>query len=99
MARRKKITRVMRAFDARFPICVKLGDAKWSVHIMRRHHGLTIYDNGIVLSSKRIHSLEFLDTVIHEALHALDSSLSEDDVSRMSRGIAILLWRIGYRLL
>jgi hypothetical protein len=43
-------------------------------------------------------SLRFLETVIHESLHACHYSKSEEHVTRSARDIARLLWRLGYRL-
>ena len=38
-----------------------------------------------------------LDTVIHEALHAVRPELDEDAVARTATDIAHLLWKLGYR--
>lgn len=39
----------------------------------------------------------FLDTVLHEALHATDWRTEEGVVTRDARDISALLWRLGYR--
>lgn len=41
--------------------------------------------------------LQFLDTTIHESLHACLWRLSEEDVTQTATDIARLLWRMGYR--
>jgi hypothetical protein len=43
-------------------------------------------------------TLKFLDTVIHEALHAACPAWSEERVARTATDIARLLWRLGFRL-
>lgn len=41
---------------------------------------------------------ELLETVIHEALHAADSSKDELWVGQIADDLAALLWRLGYRM-
>jgi hypothetical protein len=38
-----------------------------------------------------------LDTVIHEAIHAIRPELDESAVDSTARDISRLLWRLGYR--
>jgi len=40
---------------------------------------------------------DFLETIVHEAIHAEFSDAPEADVDRAGREIARLLWRLGYR--
>lgn len=40
---------------------------------------------------------QFLDTAVHEMMHASFPEMSEEDVTRSSQDIARLLWRLGYR--
>ena len=47
--------------------------------------------------SKRENNLRYLDTIIHEALHACGLG-DEKKVTQMAKDIARFLWRIGYRL-
>ncbi|TWT51828.1 hypothetical protein KOR42_33010 [Thalassoglobus neptunius] len=42
-------------------------------------------------------SPEFLETVIHEALHGLFPDLKEEAVDESSRSLRVLLWRLGFR--
>lgn len=51
----------------------------------------------IFIRTDKISKRMFLDTCIHEALHASKWSLSEKDVNRMATEIAKFLWRLGYR--
>lgn len=43
------------------------------------------------------HSLRFLETVLHEALHDCVPDLAEKAVGETARDIALLLRRMGYR--
>jgi len=45
----------------------------------------------------RAKGLRELDTIIHEALHALDFDEPERVVARKASDIARLLWNMGYR--
>jgi hypothetical protein len=38
-----------------------------------------------------------METILHEALHALYPDESEESVTRNGRDLANLLWRCGYR--
>jgi hypothetical protein len=38
-----------------------------------------------------------LETVCHEAMHALYPTTTEDKISRSARDLARLLWQLGYR--
>jgi hypothetical protein len=40
---------------------------------------------------------DYLDTLIHEALHELFPRMKEDKVLHAGTSIANLLWRLGYR--
>ena len=40
----------------------------------------------------------FLESLIHEVIHAFLPDLPEETVDRIAKAIAALLWRIGYRL-
>jgi len=40
---------------------------------------------------------EYMDTIIHEALHILFPSKREKTILRAGTSIANLLWRLGYR--
>lgn len=42
-------------------------------------------------------TLQFLETAIHEALHACKWSKREKDVDETARDISKFLWRLGYR--
>lgn len=40
---------------------------------------------------------DFLDTAIHEAIHAEDPDVPEQVVDRRARSLSRWLWRLGYR--
>lgn len=40
----------------------------------------------------------FLETVIHESLHACHYSCSEERITQTAADISRLLWRLGFRL-
>ena len=42
-------------------------------------------------------SKRFLETAIHESLHACNWKASEDNVTQTAYDIARFLWRLGYR--
>lgn len=50
----------------------------------------------IVIDSK-LTGKRRLETILHEAAHAEVPKLTEDQVTRLARSQAILLWRLGYR--
>ena len=39
----------------------------------------------------------FLESAIHEAMHAMNWSISEDVIAERARDLARFLWRLGYR--
>ena len=41
--------------------------------------------------------LQFLETAIHEAMHAEDPDVPERVIDRRGRSMARWLWRLGYR--
>lgn len=41
--------------------------------------------------------LQFLETAIHEAMHAEDPDITERVIERRGRSMARWLWRLGYR--
>ena len=42
-------------------------------------------------------NINYLDTVIHEAIHMIDPEMHEDDVVEMSRKITGVVWAAGFR--
>ena len=51
-----------------------------------------------VVAMEADNSLKFLETVIHEAMHASDWQSSENKVTITARDIARLLKRLGYEI-
>lgn len=41
--------------------------------------------------------IDYMDTVIHEAMHMLFPKVKESKILKSGTSIAILLWRLGYR--
>lgn len=40
---------------------------------------------------------QFLETLIHECMHAEDPDVVEKVIARRAKSIANILWRVGYR--
>lgn len=59
--------------------------------------GLCHWEHKYLVIPKDGTSLEDLDTVIHEAIHACHPRMSERKVSRTATDISRLLWRLGWR--
>ena len=45
-----------------------------------------------------VHTYKYLDTIIHESLHACFPDATEEDVTTSASDIARLLWQLGYRI-
>lgn len=52
----------------------------------------------IYINMDRTNTRRFLETVIHESLHASHYACSEERVTQAAYDISRLLWRLGYRL-
>ena len=52
---------------------------------------------GMVCVAPSRESLNRLDTIVHETLHASLPGLSEAEVSRVAGDVAKVLWKAGYR--
>lgn len=50
-----------------------------------------------VLIDDRLRGRARLETIIHEALHALNPTHSEEHVTQQASDIAKILWFLGYR--
>lgn len=82
-----------------FPMTVVINGKRWVIHVYPSLCGLTVHaSRHIVLIGKQLHTKEFLDTIIHELIHAIRPDFSEQDVEQLSRRISHTLWRFGYRL-
>ena len=54
-------------------------------------------DPNIYINLDRTDTRQFLETLIHESLHACHYACSEERVTQTAYDIARLLWRMGYR--
>jgi hypothetical protein len=50
-----------------------------------------------IIADPRQPEPELLNTLLHEALHAEETMMSEEDVARIASAQARLLWKAGYR--
>lgn len=57
------------------------------------------HPSGLVEIDPRQSSKEYLDTMIHELLHVIDSSKEWDEktVEKAARTITLFLWKAGFR--
>ena len=74
-----------------------LSTGKWPVSL-RNVVGVTCHEKAIVILPQRPRSREYLDTCVHETLHASNAIIPEEEVARMARDIAEVLWKVGYRI-
>jgi hypothetical protein len=77
---------------------VELSTGHWQVHTTPIA-GLTFYKRGIFIDPQEPESSkEYLRTCIHEATHASRWDLTEQEVVKLERDIAEVLWGLGYRM-
>lgn len=72
----------------------------WSLHLTPMA-GLTCQGKVLVLvpdDDQPVGSKDYMNTVLHEGLHATDYDLHEMAVRRMAGDLTELLWSLGYRL-
>lgn len=75
---------------------VKLSTGWWTL-IMEPIHGWTSPSQRVIIVTPCKETKERLDTLIHETLHASKWGMSEDEVRRVAKDVATVLWRAGYR--
>lgn len=54
-------------------------------------------DEGLIEIDPRLQKKEYLEILIHEALHLLYPSLSETKIIQHSKKLATVLWKQGFR--
>lgn len=59
--------------------------------------GVTVYDEKMIQVVALQEDLDFLDTVVHEALHAAFPWMREWMIFNTAGDIAKLLWKLGFR--
>ncbi len=71
----------------------------WTVMLrpLRKYYGLCHYDTRTIDLSTLQGDKDLLVTAVHEAMHAAFPDLSEDAVDDASRGVAEIVWKLGYR--
>ena len=75
---------------------VALSTGRWTVELDDRV-GFTCETPAIVILPKLPKSREYLNTVLHETLHATLPKISEKEVVRIAHDLTMVLWQIGYR--
>jgi len=63
----------------------------------KNHVGICDYEAKEITVSPKIEGVDRLDCIIHEAIHACLSDISDDAVNESSTCIAKLLWKLGYK--
>lgn len=59
------------------------------------HHPKTVHRGMWIPQEGK--TVENLDTILHEGIHACHFDLDEDSVKETARDVARLLWRLGWR--
>lgn len=75
---------------------VRLSTGSWDF-IMDDPLGLTVHEPGVVHIKRSRETLDRLDTIVHETLHASNPKMSEAEVARIAGDVAAVLWKAGYR--
>lgn len=77
---------------------VRLSNGLWEIY-SKPFKGLTVKGKIIVLNDGcRTDTKDYMDTVIHETIHASRGDLSEKEVSTLAGDIIEVLWAMGCRL-
>lgn len=74
-----------------------LSTGRWLV-IVEEQQGLTLEQQGIVIKPVEMNGKNYMDTCVHEALHASQPDLTEAEVTVIAGDIVEILWKRGYRL-
>jgi hypothetical protein len=74
-----------------------LSTGKWPV-VVTDVDGATCHTKAIVILPKAPSTRDYMDTCVHETLHACNPIIPEVEVCRMAKDIAEVLWKVGYRL-
>lgn len=74
-----------------------LSTGKWAI-IIESYRGLTLQSKSIIVPKADFTSKDYLDSFVHEALHASLQNMTEKEVVRVSHDIVEVLWKRGYRL-
>lgn len=74
-----------------------LSTGKWPF-MASKVQGATCHTHAIVVVPANVHTRDYMDTTVHETLHASNPSMSEEEVSRIAGDITEVMWKRGYRL-
>lgn len=75
-----------------------LSTGLWEIY-SKPFKGLTVDGKIIILNDGcRRDTKDYMDTIIHEAIHASRKDLSEKEVSTLAGDITEVLWAMGCRL-
>ena len=76
---------------------VKLTTGVWEIYD-KPFKGLTCYKQTIVINdSEKKGSKDYLDSLVHEAIHASRKDFTEAEVIRLAKDITAVLWSLGIR--
>lgn len=75
----------------------KLSTGEWVV-VVAECSGVTVNQKAIVVPLKNASGKEYLDTVVHETVHAALPHATEAEVIRLAKDVTEVLWKRGYRL-
>jgi len=79
---------------------VKLSTGHWFVDLTHTCRGTTYYEKTMAIISRLGHTprcKDYLDTCIHESIHASRPDLSESEVYKLANDITAVLWKLNYR--
>lgn len=77
---------------------VLLSTGLWEVY-SKPFKGITVYGNTIVINDgHRRCTKDYMDTVVHETIHASRKDLTEKEVTTLAEDITEVLWAMGCRL-
>jgi len=77
---------------------VTLSTGSWEVYT-KPFYGLVCYKQTMVINgSKPSNTKDYLDSVVHETIHASRKDFTEGEVILLAKDITKMLWRFGYRM-
>ena len=76
---------------------VKLSTGVWDVDDST-FKGCTVYDSrDLFVPARGAQTKDYMDTCVHEALHASRRSFTESEVVKLAADVTAVLWAMGYR--
>jgi hypothetical protein len=78
-------------------INVNLSTGVWEIYT-KPFNGLTCYKQTMVIdASEKKGTKDYLDSLVHEAIHASRKDFTEAEVIRLAKDITTVLWSLGIR--